>query len=342
MKTPLRSLVACVAALFFAGVASAEDPLNSAEPAGTATVDFSVAFPSDAAPTVLVVSAEFPLESTAPAGTATVEFTATAPSDRQRPVATVEVAPVAAPSVYTPQPAEHLGEANCPRRPWAVIAPYAWIFGMHGQVGARGRVLTVDQSVSDAVDAAVDDMKGALGLHVEAGYGQSGLIADLTYFHVVPLDGFARFDSKAAMFELLGFYRVRDGCREPGAVTLDVLAGVRYYHFSNDLQVVGVDPLPIERTSSWTDLIVGARAEVQLLDKLGVFVRGDIGGFGIGHASRQTCNVIAGFECQLLQHCSFYAGYRWLKIDRSSGAGRDAFLLDATLAGPFIALGARF
>jgi hypothetical protein len=308
MKALLGTLTACVAALLFVGAASADDPLDSTDAAGTATV----------------------------------EFTVTSPSDAARPVATVEIAPVTAPSVYTPQPAEHLGAANGAAGPWVVIAPYAWIFGMHGQVGARGRVLTVDQSVSDAVDAAIDDLKGALELHVEAGYGQLGLIADLTYFHVVPLDGFARVDSKTAMFELLGFYRVRDGCREPGAITLDVLAGVRYYHFSNDLQVVGVDPLPIERTSSWTDLIVGARAGVQVLDNLGVWVRGDIGGFGIGHASKQSCNVIVGFEYQCTRCCSFYGGYRWLKIDRSSGVGRDAFLFDATLAGPFIALGARF
>jgi hypothetical protein len=308
MKALLRSLAACVAALLFAGAALAEDPLESADPAGFATVEFTVA----------------------------------SPGDTPRPVATVEVAPVAAPSVYTPQPAEHLGEANGAGGPWVVVAPYVWIFGMHGQVGARGRVLTVDQSVSDAVDAMVDDLQGALQLHVEAGYGQLGLIADLTYFHVVPLDGLARFDSKTAFFELLGFYRVRDGCREPGAVTLDVLAGVRYYHFSNDLQLNGVDAFPIERTSSWTDLIVGARAGVQVLDNLGVWVRGDIGGFGIGHASKRSCNVIAGFEYQCTRCCSFYGGYRWLRIDRSSGVGRDAFLLDATLAGPFVAFGVRF
>src|SRR5262245_51091775 len=311
MKAFLRTWVAFAAALSLPGFAAAQDHFRPDSLPGTATVDFTAGPVADFAP--------------------------------PRPVVTVSVDPATTQNVFMPQSAERLGESNGTGGPWVLIAPYAWIFGMHGQVGARGRVFTVNESVSDAFQTAVEDLKGALQLHVEAGYGDVGVIADLTYLRVEPLDGIARVEQESTIFELIGFYRVRgNGCREPGAVTLDVLAGARHYRFSNSLQLFAVDRFAIERTNSWTDLIVGARASVQVLDCLSVWVRGDVGGFGIGHASKRSCNVIAGFEYQCTQCCSFYGGYRWLMIDRSAGIGRDAFLLDATLAGPFVAFGLRF
>lgn len=311
MSTFLQLLAAFAAALSLAGVAAAQVPLRPDSLPGTATVDVTAGSIADAA--------------------------------RPQPVVTVPVAAATAPSVFMPQPAEHLGQASGAGGPWFVVAPYAWIFGMHGQVGARGRVFTVDESVSDAAQAAVEDLKGALQLHVEAGYGDVGVIADLTYMRVEPLDGIARVEQESTIFELIGFYRVcGNGCREAGAVTFDVLAGARHYRFSNSLQLFGVDLSPIDRTNSWTDLIVGARASVQVSENLSVFARADVGGFGIGHASKQSCNVVTGFEYHCSQCCSLYGGYRWLKIDRSAGIGRDSFLLDATLAGPFVAFGLRF
>jgi hypothetical protein len=213
---------------------------------------------------------------------------------------------------------------------------------MHGQVGAGNRVETVNLSVSDAAQAAVDDLKGALELHVEAGYGDVGIITDLTYMRLVPLDGIARVESESTILEVLGFYRVLGGGRQAGCVTFDLLGGIRYYHFKNKVQVTTLDLTPVDRENSWHDLVVGARVSVQLADCLSVWARGDIGGFGIGHSSKQACNVVTGFEYLCSQTCSFYGGYRWLKIDRSAGIGRDAFLLDATLAGPFVAFGLRF
>jgi len=244
--------------------------------------------------------------------------------------------------LMVPLPAECPGEMNGADRPWAMIAPYAWIFGMHGTVGAGRRVQPVDISVSDSIDH-ISDLKGALLLHIEAGYGDYGFIADLTYLNIVPLDRVVRVESRSTMFELLGLYRVvNPGCRYPGAVTLDLLAGARYYRFTNSITLNGVDPFPIERISQWIDLVIGARVGVQVTDALGVFLRGDIGGFGIGDSSTQACNVVTGFEYQCSQCCSVLGGYRWLKIDRATGIGRDVSLIDVTMSGPFIAFALRF
>jgi hypothetical protein len=259
------------------------------------------------------------------AGLATVDLTGSAP---------------AAPAVQTPLPAECLCEPASQRGPWVVFAPYGWIFGIHGTVGAGPVTAPVDVSVSDAV-SELDHLKGAAQLHVEAGYGDVGVIADLTYLNLAEGRALVTLSSQSVLFELLGLYRVVDTGRQAGGVTIDLLAGARYYRFSNSIETAGGLTLA-DRTSSWIDLVVGARAGVQVTDDLGVFARGDIGGFGIGHSSTQACNVIVGFEYRCCECASFVGGYRWFKIDRESGVGRNRFLLDATLAGPFLALALRF
>jgi hypothetical protein len=249
-------------------------------------------------------------------------------------------APAPATTVEAPTPAECLSQPACQPGPWVVIAPYAWIFGIHGTVGA-GRVTTpVDVSLRDAVNE-LDHLKGALQLHVEAGYGEVGLIADLTYLNLAHGRALATLDSQSLLFELLGLYRVVDTGRQAGGVTFDLLAGARYYHFSNTIETFRAVTVA-ERTSSWIDPVVGARAAVQVTDDLGVFARGDVGGFGIGQASERACNVIVGFEYRCGECVSLVGGYRWLKIDRDTGFGRDRFLFDATLAGPFVAFACRY
>ena len=138
-----------------------------------------------------------------------------------------------------------------------------------------------------------------------------------------PAAGRVTVDTESTLFELLGMYRVVGaGDRQAGAVTFDVLGGARYYRFSNAITGSAFGLLSAERTNKWIDLVVGARAGVQVTDDLGVFARGDIGGFGLGHSSDQACNVTAGFEYRCSECALFVGGYRWLKIDRESGVGR--------------------
>jgi hypothetical protein len=247
--------------------------------------------------------------------------------------------PPAGSGLQSPQPAECLSRSD---GPWVLVAPYAWIFGMKGTVGAGQRTASVDLSVGDAIDD-LDKLKGGAEIHVESGYGPFGVIADLTYMRMEPLKSLVTVDSRSTLFELLGMYRVLDtGGREAGAMTFDLLGGIRYYRFSNSISGNVFGLLSAERENKWTDLVVGARTGVQVTDNLGIFARGDIGGFGIGDSSRRSSNVTVGFEYRLCDCASLAGGYRWLKIDRQNGLGRDRFVLDATMAGPFVAFALRF
>jgi hypothetical protein len=247
--------------------------------------------------------------------------------------------PPAVSSLQSPQPAECLSQTD---GPWVLVAPYGWIFGVHGTVGAGQRTTSVNLSVGDAIDQ-LKNLKGAAEVHVETGYGPFGVIADLTYMRLEPLNGLVTVDSRSTLAELLGMYRVLDtGGREAGAMTFDLLAGVRYYRFSNAISGNLFGLLAAERENKWTDLVVGARTGVQVTDDLGIFARGDVGGFGIGDSSRHAYNVVVGFEYRCCDCASLAGGYRWLTIDRENGLGRDRFVLDATLAGPFVAFALRF
>src|SRR4051812_41943553 len=150
----------------------------------------------------------------------------------------------------TPQPAESLAE---PAGPWAVVAPYGWIFGMKGTVGAGRLTAPVDLSVADSIDK-LKDLKGAAQLHVESGYGPVGVIADLTYMRLQPAAGPVTVDTRSTLFELLGMYRVVSSGGGAGAVTFDVLGGARYYRFSNAITGSAFGLLSAERENKWIDL----------------------------------------------------------------------------------------
>jgi hypothetical protein len=270
-------------------------------------------------------------------------FAEGAPSAGTTPGSGGVVVDLSTPSTVTglasPLPAECLGRTD---GPWVVVAPYAWIYGVKGTVGAGQRTASVNLSVGDAIDD-LDKVKGAAEIHIETGYGPFGVIADLTYMRMEPLKGLVTVDSRSTLAELLGMYRVLDtGGRQAGAMTFDLLGGIRYYRFSNAISGNVFGLLAAERENKWTDLVVGARTGVQVTDNLGVFARGDIGGFGIGDSSRISSNVTVGFEYRICDCASLAGGYRWLKIDRENGLGRDRFVLDATMAGPFLAFALRF
>src|SRR5207248_11101101 len=97
-----------------------------------------------------------------------------------------------------------------------------------------------------------------------------------------------------------------------------------------------------DKTNSWWDLVVGLRGSVQVTNSLALFGRADYGGFGISGSSTRACNYILGFDWQCTDCLSIYGGYRWFKIDRTSGEGFDYFKLDVTMSGPFVAIGLRF
>lgn len=79
---------------------------------------------------------------------------------------------------------------------------------------------------------------------------------------------------------------------------------------------------------------------MDIIDRLSVTVRGDIGGFGAG--SHFTWSVATIVAYQVSQRVSLGAGYRILDIDFSEGKGSDKFTYDVQMRGPMLGFALHF
>lgn len=262
------------------------------------------------------------------------------------------IPPATSPSIISPPAAPCWGPTDASGT-WVLVAPYAWLFAMNGQVTTYGRTTDVNVDLDDSLNL-IKSANGALQLHAELGRNRWGLILDTSIMRLSPQfttpAAQLTLDLQQSLFELLGTYRLVDipagfeDSRQSFAV--DLLGGTRYYLIKNGVTIDPVDPmlptLPLEQSRSWVDLVVGARARAPLLPGLDAFARGDIGGFHIGTSSNLAWNLVAGLDWQATDCCSLVAGYRLLDIDESQGMGTTAFGFDVKMQGPFMALALRF
>lgn len=108
------------------------------------------------------------------------------------------------------------------------------------------------------------------------------------------------------------------------ALTVDLLAGFRWWHLDVDADVrppgaAGAIPylsLPLQSVSSWWDPILGVRVVVPVMPDVSVGVVGDIGGFGIGAASDFTWGVIGAVSWHLSDSWSLSLAGRAVEVKR--------------------------
>jgi len=173
--------------------------------------------------------------------------------------------------------------------------------------------------------------------HVEATKGDWTVLSDLLYLkigegqtvHGVRVD----VDVKQIMFELGATYRLATVPVGPaGRLTFEALAGGRLLWLDAELGVAG------ERASNRTTLIdpmFGGRIAYHITDRVALWVRGDVAGFGISDSQTTlTWNVIAGLNWRVKERMSVFAGWRVMDIDVEKGSGRRTLDVDLTLSGP--------
>ncbi len=233
---------------------------------------------------------------------------------------------------------------ECQRR-WKFRAiPYGWVPGCQGDIGGRRVTASVDVSIGDTLNVMFNHLN-AVGLgQFEATNGRFGMIFNGIYADVSPGKEFRHLDFSSrlrlALFDLTGTVELpalAERMHLPCGSRFELLAGARFDSFSGDVTVTGPrgNSDTFGGTDDWFDMIVGARMRVPLGRCLTAQVRGDVGGFGLGEASRFTWNVEATLEYRLSPCLSMFAGYRWLDIDHHSGGPRD-FHFNLTLNGPLV------
>jgi hypothetical protein len=159
--------------------------------------------------------------------------------------------------------------------------------------------------------------------------------------------------------EMGGVYELHRWSASQGSYTaVDALGGFRYWNVNVDATfdaTINIDfsRLHLERSGGfalaksgvmqWVDPLVGFRVRHQFTPNQQIFVRGDIGGFGL--ASSITWQALAAYS----YHWQFTGydvaallGFRALGVNYSTGNGVDAAGLNEVFYGPIVGVSFHF
>jgi hypothetical protein len=267
------------------------------------------------------------------------------------PPAPPAVAPIAAPA------------------PWTfTFVPYGWLTSMEGTQTVRGRSAKVDASFIDIVEKS-DTLVALMGTF-EARNGPLAIHSDLVWTKVgfsggevrsrSPVPGVTAtlgaaldLDIQMAIVEVGASYEVA----RAGPFAFDVLGGARYWYQEadisfdiagaldiGDLELAGSRAFARSGSVDWLDPVIGARIRYAVAPGHSLFLRGDVGGFGVG--SEFSWQAIGGysFDFAAWQGTTFSGiiGYRALYVDYAQGAGRTRYEFDMLQHGPVLGLAIRF
>lgn len=245
----------------------------------------------------------------------------------------VAAAPAAAADLPPPEPVSP--EAFESR--WsAAFGIYGWAAGINGDVGVAGRgPFPVDLSFTDVLG----NLDVALMAAGEVRFDRFGVFADLFYTRLSAeedvLRGLARIGVTNDLLAATAMGQVR--VVEQGGSSLDLMAGGRVWSVGGELDVtLPRRRLERDKTETWVDPMIGAKARVQ--GDWPVYATGwaMIGGFGAG--AELDWDLLAAVGYEINNHVSILAGYRAVGIDYEN----DGFVFDTVLSGPVISGVIRF
>lgn len=228
------------------------------------------------------------------------------------------------------------------------ITPYVLTAGLDGTAGVGGVTGDVDMSISDVLD---DFEAGFMGLFTAQkapwSYGLEGVYFKLQDqgaksvtgpFGHVTVNGALSLTTKMYIYQGTLGYRVLDG-----ATAVDLVAAARYTKLDLDAEVVitttpGIVFPGAARSAggseSWTDGVVGVRAEHALNAEWSLLGYADVGAGG----SDFTYQFILGANWEFARDYTAKFGYRQMYWDYEEGGTT----WDMTASGPYLGLGIRF
>ncbi len=266
-------------------------------------------------------------------------------------------------------PAPPLIEAPGLAPAWSFrFTPYGWLTSLDGTQTERGRSVKVDASFIDIVEKS-DTLVALMGTF-EARHGPLALYSDLVWSKVGvensnvrsrnPAPGVTatigtsvKLDIEMAIAEFGAAYEVA----RSGPVAFDILGGARYWYQeadlsfdlagtvnTRDLQIEGARALAKSGSVDWLDPVLGARVRYTVAAGHELFLRGDIGGFGVGSEFSWQAIGGYGFELGTYQGITFSGiiGYRALSVDYAQGEGLRRYEFDMVQHGPVLGLSMRF
>lgn len=257
--------------------------------------------------------------------------------------------------------------------PWRInAAVYGWAIGISGNVTTRNQTIDTNASFIDLVQKS-DSLGGFMG-YFEANKGRVGFYSDLVFaklgfsasqtFYRNPIFGLklsatatAALTYQLLIVEMGGLYELYRWPGTDGSFTaVDGLLGFRYWN--NSLAAtfdvtanVNLSNLNIERSFGfatarsnaiqWVDPVLGVRLRHRFTPNQEVFIRGDIGGFGLGSQFAWQAVGAYSYAWQFTGYqIAAVLGFRALGV--SYRAPSDSTAINEVLYGPIIGVSFRF
>ena len=251
---------------------------------------------------------------------------------------------------------------------------YAWFTSMSGNATARGQTFDVHAGFFDIINNS--SSIAAFNGYFEANKGRVGFYADLVWSNLGvprsaaryrnPLPGLdvngivnAQLSFTMTIVEAGGIYEVSRWSHSPGSFTAaDALLGFRYWNNSvtenldtgitADLYNLGFErsrDIAIAKSGNleWVDPVVGFRVRHQFTPGQTAFLRGDIGGFGLGSQFSWQAVAAYAYAWQFDGYkLAATLGYRALATSYTTGAGIDTRGVDLVMHGPLIGFSIKF
>jgi hypothetical protein len=212
------------------------------------------------------------------------------------------------------------------------VSPYLWFPGVHGTVGAFGRDVGFKASPTDLLSNFRFGLMGA----VEARRNRLLVPIDVMWIRLeddraLPFPNLPATTAKLKASEFILTPKIGLRLINEKKIKVDALAGIRYWHFGENLQFspsrLGLN---FSRSQNWVDPLVGGRIEGTLTQKVLATIGGDVGGWGTGSQLEYQVFGILGYR--LKPKVTLQAGYRYLYVDYEKG-GRAAAIARAVTSG---------
>jgi len=263
--------------------------------------------------------------------------------------------------------------------PWRfTITPYAWALSVSGNVTARNQTIDTNASFIDLVQKS-DSIVGFMS-YLEASKGRVGVYGDFVfaklgfggsqtnYRNPLPALRITTTVGAAVTYQLFiaemgGLYELY---RWPGSDTsstaIDALLGFRYWNNSIaatfdvtanlnfNYAIFHLDRtfgIAVARADAiqWVDPVIGLRLRHQFTPNQHVFVRGDIGGFGVT-GSQFSWQAVAAYSYAWQftgYQIAAVVGFRALGVNYYNPAlGADGIGINEVFYGPIIGASFRF
>ena len=236
---------------------------------------------------------------------------------------------------------------------WRIgFAATAWMMGMDGDIGARGRTVNVSESFIDvikesdsifAISGRVELWHGKLGGYVDGMYAAIGLddVSGPFGFAEVDVDIDQTILDFGVMYRIGEWEASGEAAKNDYKLSLDLTGGGRYS--SLDVTLSPAFTAELKQDQDWVDPVVGVRFIAPLSEHWHVSIAGDVGGFGVASEFVWSVTGLVGYDFHIGKYpSSVVVGYRAMGWDYSNGSGADEFTWDVIESGAILGFVMKF